>query len=206
MQEETDQYDEEYIKRYTSRPWYRKKILRKIELFPALFFTKGKTIDFGCGTGDLLESLPKGSVGLDINPHAINYCLEQNLDAVLYDAYFDNFNLSPLQGRNVTFESLAMCHLLEHLPNAAELMPKLFRAAKDLGVSRIVITVPGQKGYNRDETHRTFVNPKYIIENQLETCAGFILKKQLFHPIPTEAGGRHLAENTYVMVYTTPTT
>ncbi len=90
MEAETNEYDAEYIKRYTSRPWYRKKILRKIELFPAIWNTRGKTIDVGCGTGDLLEVLPKGSVGLDINPHAIDYCLEQKLDAILYDAFADD--------------------------------------------------------------------------------------------------------------------
>jgi SAM-dependent methyltransferase len=201
MQVETDQYDAEYIKRYTSRPWYRKK-LRKVELFPAIFFTRGKTIDFGCGTGDLLDILPKGSVGLDINPHAVNYCQEQKLDAILYDAYSDDFRLTPLRERGETFTSLAMCHLLEHLPDANILMPKLFESAQALGVSRIVITVPGLKGYNRDKTHETFVNPAYIRKHRLEQISGYTLRTELFHPFPFESAGNHFAENTYVMLYT----
>ncbi len=200
MEVNTDEYDEEYIKRYTSRPWYRKK-LRKIELFPAIWFSKGKTIDFGCGTGDLLDILPKGSVGLDINPHAIDYCHKQKLDARLYDAYSDDFHLTPLREQGASFSSMAMCHLLEHLPNVTSLMPKLFESAKALGVSRIVITVPGLKGYNRDETHRTFVNPAYIKKNKLEKVAGFQLTTEHFHPFPFESAGKFLAENTYVMVY-----
>jgi SAM-dependent methyltransferase len=200
MEVNTDEYDEEYIKRYTSRPWYRKK-LRKIELFPAIWFTRGKTVDLGCGTGDLLDVLPKGSVGLDINPHAIDYCLAQKLDAILYDAYADDFKLTPLRERGDKFTSMAMCHLLEHLPDVATLMHKLFASAMELEISRIVITVPGLKGYNRDETHRTFVNPAYIRDNQLELVAGYKLETEMFHPIPLEAAGNHFAENTYVMVY-----
>jgi len=202
MEAETDEYDAEYIKRYTSRPWYRKKILRKIELFPAIWNTRGKTIDVGCGTGDLLEVLPKGSVGLDINPHAVDYCLEQKLDAIVYDAFADDFRLTPLRERGDRFSSMALCHLLEHLPNVADLMPKLFQSAGELGVSRIVITVPGKKGYDRDKTHRTFINPAYIREHQLRNVAGFQLKREGFHPLPFEAAGDRLAENTYVMVYT----
>jgi SAM-dependent methyltransferase len=200
MPTETNQYDAEYIKRYTGRPWYRKK-LRKLELFPAIWLTRGSTIDFGCGTGDLLDVLPKGSVGLDINPYAVDYCTAQGLDAILYDAYSDDFQLTPLRERDARFESLAMCHLLEHLPDAATLMPKLFGAARDLGVSRIVITVPGRKGYDRDETHCTFVNPAYIRTNDLERISGFRLTAEHFHPFPFEAAGNYFAENTYVMLY-----
>ena len=200
MEVNTDEYNADYIKRYTARPWYRKK-LRKVELFPAIWAARGKTIDFGCGTGDLLDVLPHGSVGLDINPHAIDYCLEQKLDVILYDAYSDDFQLTPLRKRGDTFSSMAMCHLLEHLPDVNILMPKLFESAKALGVSRIVITVPRLKGYNRDETHRTFVNPAYIRKNQLENVAGFQLATERFHPFPFESAGKHLAENTYVMVY-----
>jgi len=97
---------------------------------------------------------------------------------------------------------MAMCHLMEHLPDVAELMPKLFESAAALGVSRIVITVPGKKGYDRDQTHRTFINPAYIREHLLQNVAGFHLKSEGFHPLPFEAAGNHLAENTYVMIYT----
>lgn len=195
-----DEYDAEYIKRYTARPWYRKK-LRKLELLPAILSTRGKTIDFGCGTGDLLDILPKGSVGLDVNPHAVDYCQKQNLDAILYDSYADDFALTPLRERGETYESMAMCHLLEHLPDLDAIMPKLFLSAHALGVSRIAITVPGLKGYNRDSTHRTFLCPAYVKDHQLQEVSGYRLTREWFHPFPIERVGNLFAENTYVMVY-----
>ena len=42
----------------------------------------GPTIDLGCGAGQLLERLPKGSVGLEINDALIAYLQTLKLDVL----------------------------------------------------------------------------------------------------------------------------
>ncbi|MEO8407474.1 MAG: hypothetical protein ABI476_03505, partial [Oxalobacteraceae bacterium] len=56
--------------------FYLKNILRDVV---------GKTIDFGCGAGQLLTGLPAGSVGLEVNPHLVDALRKAGLNAQRYD-------------------------------------------------------------------------------------------------------------------------
>ncbi len=62
------EYDSNYT-HYQLKRSYLRKIIRKIYLQEIVKKNIGKAIDFGCGVGELLEKLPEGSLGFDINSY-----------------------------------------------------------------------------------------------------------------------------------------
>jgi hypothetical protein len=84
------QYDQTYTDYQDGRSGFC-KVLRAFFLKNALRHVKGKTIDFGCGTGELLALLPKGSVGFDVNPYSVDYCVKNNLDVRRYFPEIDHY-------------------------------------------------------------------------------------------------------------------
>jgi 2-polyprenyl-3-methyl-5-hydroxy-6-metoxy-1,4-benzoquinol methylase len=129
---------------------------------------QGPTIDLGCGAGQLLERLPPGSVGLELNDALISYLRTQNLDVLKYDALQDDFGLSPLfaAGRG-PYRHLVCAHVIEHFDDAAHAVRQLLRTGERLGLESLLFVVPGKKGFSRDATHRTFVTEAFIREQRL---------------------------------------
>ena len=160
--------------------FYLRNILREVS---------GPAIDFGCGAGQLLERLPTGSVGLEVNPALVRTLQARRLNAVQYDAAADNLALSGLQpGRYSTF---VMAHVLEHFDDAAGALRALLRACRRLDVERFVLVVPGWKGYQSDATHKTFVDFGYLRREGLLACEGYALKTARHFPLDVESLGRH---------------
>jgi 2-polyprenyl-3-methyl-5-hydroxy-6-metoxy-1,4-benzoquinol methylase len=62
----TATYADEYFQYLQGRTALR-KFLRNAYLRDIRKYCQGKTIDFGCGVGDLLLMLPSGSVGFEVN-------------------------------------------------------------------------------------------------------------------------------------------
>ena len=66
-------YSREYFEYLRNRGSLRKSI-RKFYLRDIRKYCIGKSIDFGCGTGELLAMLPAGSAGFEINRVAVEFC------------------------------------------------------------------------------------------------------------------------------------
>src|SRR6476659_9778280 len=138
-------YDARYTRYQLQRSSLR-KLVRRAYLQSALSQLQGPTVDFGCGVGELLERLPAGSVGLEINPVSVDHCRASGLDARLYDGYADGWALgvlSPDQG----LRSLVISHVLEHLDDPMHILSALLGSCRRLGISRVLVIVPGQRGY-----------------------------------------------------------
>ncbi|HEY0708378.1 MAG TPA: methionine biosynthesis protein MetW, partial [Polyangia bacterium] len=90
MSTNLETYDQRYTAYQSDRSFARKWV-RGFYLRSAAALLKGPTIDFGCGVGELLTRLPKGSVGLEINPATVEHCRGRGLDVVLYDADGDDW-------------------------------------------------------------------------------------------------------------------
>ncbi len=94
-----------------------------------------KYLDAGCGTGLLLRHLPKGSVGLDINPRAIAKAKENAPDAALVVADIDNI---PFPGNAV--DTVLCVDVLDRLPHPEKAVSEMQRVLRKDGV--LIGTVP----------------------------------------------------------------
>lgn len=143
----------------------------------------GATIDLGCGAGQLLERLPSGSVGLELNDALITYLRTLGLDVVKYDAVADDFALSPLSqpGRG-PFHHLVCSHVIEHFDDPAHAVRSLLRSGAQLGLDSIMFVVPGKKGFTTDATHRVFVTEDYIRAHNLAVQTPFRLAPVEYFP------------------------
>lgn len=173
-------YGEDYTRYQLDRGAIRRWI-RHFYIESARAQLRGPTVDFGCGVGELLRRLPAGSVGLEINPVSVAHCNRLGLDARVYDADLDDWALGVLDASD-GLESLVVSHVLEHLDGAAEKLHKLLVAAGRLGIKRVLVIVPGKRGYASDETHRTFVDTGLLSEPGIVAGTGFALSGSRYFP------------------------
>jgi SAM-dependent methyltransferase len=164
-------YGENYT-RYQLDRGLARRVVRQLYLRSAARQLRGPTVDFGCGVGDLLQLLPAGSLGLDINPVSVDYCRSRGLDARLYDGDADGWNLEPL-GSTRGLQSLVISHVLEHLEQPMEKLARLLRACERLGIEHALVVVPGLRAYERDDTHCTFVDLPMLSSTAATAGTGF---------------------------------
>lgn len=170
--------------------FYLKNMLRE---------TRGATIDLGFGAGQLLARLPPGSIGLEVNPHLVDDARRAGLNAVLYDSNAEQ----PLIGvvPAGAYSTLVMAHVLEHFEHAAGLLRRLLRSCAALGIERVIVVVPGAKGYGFDRTHRTFVTRRYLADHDLLSAEGYVLGKTRYFPGNQEWIGRYFVFHECMFVF-----
>lgn len=183
-------YDRSYTEyQLKKRSWLRQWV-RKIYLKATLRLLKGRTIDFGCGPGELLRKLPPGSIGLDINQTTVEYCRREGLNVHLYDPQRDKYSLSDYTPGK--YDSLLLSHVLEHLDSPDLVLHSLLQAARRLGIRRVVIIVPGKKGFAFDSTHRTYIDRSFFKNHKLTEVEGFRIVEQRYFPMNV-----HVIENVF---------
>lgn len=169
----THPFDEsytEYLKARDGRSGLRRRV-RGFYLAHQAGQVEGPTIDFGCGLGPLLARLPAGSLGLDINASSVEHCRAQGLAAEVYDPEVDRYELRELApGR---FRSLIAAHVFEHLEEPTAALRRILEAATRLGLGRVVIVVPGERGFRVDRTHRTFLTERELAAPAVWEGTGF---------------------------------
>ena len=122
-------------------------LYRKLFLYPKISKNLiGLTLDFGCGIGDFLR-YRTNTVGVDINPLLVRDLVEQDIECSLI-----NKNKIPFE--NDYFESILLDNVLEHLERPDAILSEITRVLKDNG--RLVVGVPGQKGFLSDDDHKIF--------------------------------------------------
>lgn len=111
-------YDEAYAARQFRR---RRNPLRRLikGFYPRnmLREVRGRTIDLGFGAGQLLERLPPGSLGLEVNPHLVEHSRYAGLNAILYDAAAECPLIDVVPPN--TYSTLALAHVAEHIDDSA---------------------------------------------------------------------------------------
>lgn len=173
-------YGEGYT-RYQLERGVARKVVRRLYLDTAVRKLRGPTVDFGCGVGELLRRLPAGSLGLEINPVSVEHCRSEGLDALVYDGNADDWSLTILD-RQRGFQSLVASHVLEHLERPMDKLSSLLRACNRLGMQRALVIVPGRRGYESDNTHRTFIDEKMLADPQVVDGTGFALSSKVYFP------------------------
>lgn len=196
--------DASYDQRYAERQLGRsnnplRRIIKRFYLNNLLKDVRGLAIDFGCGAGQLLERMPNGSLGLEVNPNLVAALRARHLNAQIYDPDMDQLSLKELPSRH--YQTFVMSHVLEHLDNAAEALRSILRSCSRLGIERVIIVLPCEKGYAFDSTHRTFVNRKYIDDNNLREHSGYAVKYMDYFPFNSEVVGKYFVFNEFKVVY-----
>jgi SAM-dependent methyltransferase len=191
-------YAQQYFEYLRNRSLLR-RVIRKFYLHDIRAFCIGKTIDFGCGIGELLAMLPNGSIGFEINEVAVNFCKSQGLNVNQYIPGEDNYKLDMInEGEYSTF---TMNHVLEHIENSKEVILNIFESCNRLGIKRIVFTVPGVKGYKSDKTHRTFINKKYFADHGLLNNKNYKLRISKYFPVNNARFGYYFMHNELRLVF-----
>jgi SAM-dependent methyltransferase len=122
-------------------------LYRKYWLYPRLTkFLKGRTLDIGCGIGDML-GFRTHTVGVDINPHNVAFCKECGHDAQVMLP-----DLLPF--RDTSFDSVLLDNVLEHIAEPTPLLAEIHRVLRPQGV--VLIGVPGLRGQACDSDHKVF--------------------------------------------------
>lgn len=192
-------FGEAYTTYQLERSGLRRWIRRQTYFRNMLRFVQGPTLDFGCGVGEFLALLPAGSVGYEINEATVRYCRSRGLTVQLYDPDRDAYQLSDRQPGQ--FQTLVVAHVLEHLPDAHTVIRQLLATADRLRLRRVLFVVPGEKGYQHDKTHRTFIDPAYFRQHGLEQVGPYRIVHQRYFPVPAQWFSRFFTHNELVTVY-----
>jgi len=191
-------YNQEYTDYQLNRSFAR-KLIRGAYLRNILKYVKGKSIDLGCGIGELLSILPEGSVGLEVNEDTANFCKKNKLNVIRYDPDKDKYEFRFLSGKG--FKTFTSCHVLEHLVNPDNVLKKIMSFAQREKLERVIIVVPGYKGYLSDKTHVTFIDKNYIQEKGLENFPNYELIHKSFFPFNMDFVQNYFTHNELVLVY-----
>jgi hypothetical protein len=193
-----DLYAADYFEYLKNRSAVRKRI-RRFYLKDIAGYCTGKTIDFGCGVGELLQYLDKGSLGLEVNPVAVHFCKAHGMEVNLYDPETDQYRLSMIPEHCCT--TFTMNHVLEHIENAAEVVSALFKSCHRLGIKRIVLTVPGIKGYASDPTHRSFIDQGFFEKNKLWDNPYYTRVQEKHFPVNSATFGEYFTHNEWRIIF-----
>lgn len=158
-------------------------LYRRWWLYPKIArYTPGKVLDVGCGIGDFL-AFRAGTVGVDINPHTIAWCLKRGLDASLMEP-----NLLPFE--DDSFDGLVLDNVLEHLADPKPLLSEIHRVLKPGGA--LIAGVPGERGFASDPDHKVFYDKDDL--SQVMASAGFNTKHIFYTPMHSDWLARHITQ------------
>jgi hypothetical protein len=159
----------------------------------------GATIDFGCGAGQLLARLPEDSLGLEVNPFLVEALQNAGLNVQQYDFEEDQLSLRCLQVSR--YQTLVMAHVLEHMADAANFLRVLLASCRRLGISRVILILPTEKGFRSDSTHKTFVDKPYLEREGLLRCQGYIVTKMSYFPLNISSLGKVFVYHELKVIY-----
>jgi hypothetical protein len=160
---------------------------------------RGPAIDFGCGAGQLLAVLPSNSVGLEVNGYLIDALNATGLRVRQAEGSMEDFKLTGFTPG--VFRTLVIAHVLEHLSNPEQALHLLLDASVRLGIDRVVVVVPGPKGYASDRTHKTFIDKTFFETRFLDNQSGFVKSSVSYFPGPWEWVGRYFVFHEMKIVF-----
>jgi SAM-dependent methyltransferase len=139
---DNEDYNAYLMRRSSLGLFYRTRVL-----YPRIApYLKGRTLDIGCGIGDMLRFRP-GTIGVDINPRNVDYCRQLGFEARVMIP-------DELPFATGSFDSAILDNVLEHIVDPAPLLAEVRRVLRPGG--SFVVGVPGQRGYASDDDHKVF--------------------------------------------------
>ena len=117
----------------------------------------------------------------------------------LYQPDEDDYTLKDIPAGK--FQTLVISHVLEHIENPAQVLKKLMDTCNRIGVKRIFIVVPCEKGFAHDKTHLTFITRDFIRKENLENRSEFHLVKWGYFPFNFQFIGKLFVYNELYLMY-----
>lgn len=194
-------YNEQYREYQLRKKSRLRRFIRELYLQNVLRYIQGYAIDFGCGAGELLEKLPEGSLGYDVNPAIVEYCRGKGLNVIKYNPDIDNYRFNDCTGNQ--YNTFIMCHVLEHIEEPDRALELIIKACAKLCIGRIIITVPGKKGFRKDKTHRVFIDRSFFENNNLLRAvkdSGYEITRLKYFPFPSRLAGNFFVYNELIVV------
>ncbi|RBP34693.1 2-polyprenyl-3-methyl-5-hydroxy-6-metoxy-1,4-benzoquinol methylase [Oceanihabitans sediminis] len=103
---------------------------------------KKSLLDFGCGTGDFLQTAQKNNwkvLGIEPNQQAREIANSKTTNAV-----FNSEHLNKIEDQS--FDVITLWHVLEHVPNLEEQISVFKKLLKENGV--LIVAVPNYKSFD----------------------------------------------------------
>ncbi len=176
------------------RRWVKARYVARV-----LAHVRGPAVDLGCGAGQILARLPRGSMGVEVNPVLVDTLRAEDLDVVRAVPHPDRVDLDAVPAHR--FGTAILSHVLEHFADAAGVLRRLMTDCAARGIGRLVVVVPGAAGYRTDDTHRTFVTLDYLRAHGLLGGADHRVVHRSFFPGDAAAFGRWFAYHELMLVY-----
>lgn len=174
MQTVDDEYSEYLEQKYLpGRQLYLEKLF-----YPRIIneLTDGPILDLGFGAGAFMKfASSKGYKisGIDSNPKFVEKAKSSGYEVYLGD-------LTDLDNVDDNIQNAIVDNVLEHLDESSiEKFLKIF-SRKLSNTGKLIIIVPGEKGFTHDPTHETFVD--YNLLNKI--CKKHDLKIEKFYRFP----------------------
>ena len=133
---------------------YKKFIASPVLYFSARCFGK-RIIEIGSGTGSgVLGAFPERVRGLEINPHAVEYCEAAGLNVQL----IGNDGTFPVA--DSTVDACILDNVLEHIEDPRRTLDECCRITQDKG--GMIIAVPGWRGFQSDPDHKKYYDAEAL--------------------------------------------
>ena len=158
-------------------------LLRKLFLMPVAKYFSGRVLDIGSGIGEFLEYYTD-SIGIDIHRDCVTFCKSKGLNCLHADVYKLPFD-------DNSFDGVLLNNILEHLEKPDDAFSEIKRVLRNDG--KLLIELPGKKGFYYDKTHVKFWGKKEIVDF-LEKWSFKDIRAKFF-PLPFEFAGDILTHN-----------
>ena len=158
-------------------------LLRKLFLMPVAKYFSGCVLDIGSGIGEFLEYYTD-SIGIDIDRDCVAFCKSKGLNCLHADVYKLPFD-------DNSFDGVLLNNILEHLEKPGDAFLEIKRVLRNDG--KLLIELPGKKGFYYDKTHVKFWGKKEIVDF-LEKWSFKDIRAKFF-PLPFEFAGDILTHN-----------
>ena len=158
-------------------------LMRRLFLLPVKRYFYGKVLDIGAGIGEFLDCYPN-SIGIDRDYATVSYCHSRGFRCIQADAYLLPFI-------HDSFDGVLLNNVLEHLARPEDALSEIKRVLKKGG--RLMIELPGKKGFLYDKTHVRFWVQDDIAA--LLKLKGFRDIKTRYFPFPCEKAGDIFTHN-----------
>jgi len=176
-----------------------RRIIKAAYISNLLKHVEGPSVDLGCGAGQILERLPAGSVGVEVNPHLVADLGKRGLRVFRATPDGARLDLSSIAAGE--FKTLVLSHVLEHFSDADQVLRRLLADCSERGISTVILVVPGAVGYRSDATHKTFIDAEYLRAHQLQSCEGYAIAHQSYFPGNIEKIGEIFVYHEMMFVY-----
>lgn len=147
----------------------------------------------------MLESLPRGSIGLEINLKAVEFCKSKGLNVIHFYPEVDQYQFKSFNEGQ--FKYLTMLHVLEHIKKPELVVRKILLSCQRLYIKKVFFVVPGLKDFRSDSTHKVMITRSFFEIFELLKVGEFEICDQSFYPFNFSWVGNIFVHNELIVRY-----